>query len=82
MRQVLLFLFLQGLIFWPGQGDLFVSKNLWESCTSQDSGLCTIYLFIRIIILLISEFLPLELTDGFQLESDWQQVASSHQDSS
>ena len=37
---------------------------------------------IIIIILLISEFFTPALADGFPLESEWQQVSSSLQDSS
>ena len=37
---------------------------------------------ITIIIIIIWEFFPSALTDGFPLESEWQQVPSSLQDSS
>ena len=37
---------------------------------------------IVIAILLIWEFFPPPLTDSFPLESEWQQVSSSLQDSS
>ena len=37
---------------------------------------------MEIIILFIREFFTPALADGFPLGSDWQQVSSSHQDSS
>ena len=64
------------LVFEPGLVDRFISQNPREFYASHSLGQNII------IILFILEFFTSTLADGFSLESEWQQVSSSPQDSS
>ena len=64
----------KGLVLWFGLEDPLLSHDLRK--------LCPIIIIIAIIIIHSLELFTSALADGFSLESEWQQVSSSLQDSS
>ena len=78
IQMVLFFCWLSlGLVVWPWLGDRYGSQNPREICTSHSRGIIIIIIIIHSLELFTSA-----IADGFSLESEWQQVSSSLQDSS